>query len=188
MAASLRRGFKAEAERQSQAIRTQLNLGPMGRLSCFVLADHLCVPVASLQDLLDDGASPESVARLARSTSPFSAVTICCGEKYLVVYNHSHPPARQANSVVHELVHVLLKHPPLPALGAGGCRVWEQRYEEEADWLAGAILVPREGAVMWFRRGGQMEDGADHFGVSLELFRWRVNQTGVARQLARSRA
>jgi hypothetical protein len=26
-------------------------------------------------------------------------------------------------------------------------------------------------------------DVADHYGVSVELFRWRVNHTGVARQL-----
>jgi hypothetical protein len=32
-----------------------------------------------------------------------------------------------------------------------------------------------------------LDDGARNFGVSIELFRWRVNHTGVVRQLARQR-
>jgi hypothetical protein len=34
---------------------------------------------------------------------------------------------------------------------------------------------------------GELEAGARHFGVSVELFRWRVNHTGVARQIAARR-
>lgn len=55
--------------------------------------------------------------------------------------------------------------------------------EEEADWLAGVLLVPRDGAFAWLRNGGGMDDGAEHFGVSRALFQWRGNQTGVVRQL-----
>jgi hypothetical protein len=34
-------------------------------------------------------------------------------------------------------------------------------------------------------QNGDLEEGARNFGVSVELFRWRVNHTGVVRQLAR---
>jgi hypothetical protein len=123
MATSLPRGFKAEAERRALTIRADLNLGLMDRLCCFALAEHLGVQVASLNDLLADDTSPESVARLTRPESPFSAMTICFGGDHLVVYNHCHPPGRQANSIVHELGHILLKHPQMPAMGVGGCRI-----------------------------------------------------------------
>jgi hypothetical protein len=49
------------------------------------------------------------------------------------------------------------------------------------------MLVPRESALEWMRQNGDLEDGARNFGVSIELFRWRVNHTGVVRQVAAGR-
>jgi hypothetical protein len=59
--------------------------------------------------------------------------------------------------------------------------------EAEADWLGATMLVPRKSALEWMLQSGDLEDGARNFGVSVELFRWRVNRTGVVRQLARGR-
>ena len=41
--------------------------------------------------------------------------------------------------------------------------------EEEANWLSGALLVPRDGLMRAYRR--QKDEGclADHFGISLAL-------------------
>jgi hypothetical protein len=50
------------------------------------------------------------------------------------------------------------------------------------------MLVPRKSALEWMQQSDDLEDGARNFGVSVELFRWRVNHTGVVRQLARERA
>jgi hypothetical protein len=52
--------------------------------------------------------------------SGFSALTICSRTRRLIVYNPRRPPARRANSVVHEVSHVVLEHPTAPALGDGG--------------------------------------------------------------------
>ena len=71
----------------------------------------------------------------------------------------------------HEIAHVILEHPLSPALGVGGCRRWDPTLEDEADWQAGALLVPREAALRWIQSGRSLEDGAVHFGVSLPLFR-----------------
>jgi hypothetical protein len=38
--------------------------------------------------------------------------------------------------------------------------------------------------LAWIQAGVSLHDGAHHFGVSLALFGWRVNQTGVLRQVA----
>lgn len=184
MAGTFRRGFKTEAERLALSLRAELGLGVTDRLDCNTLAGHLEIPVISLQDLRHHGASSQSVSRLMGRTSGFSALTIREGTRRLIVYNPRHPPTRRANSVVHEVSHVVLEHPPAPALGEGGCRYWDSRLEDEADWQAAALLVPRDGAFAWLRAGGGLSDGAGHFGVSLALFRWRVNMTGVARQLA----
>ncbi len=187
MAGGLRYGFKTEAERIALSVRSELGLTPSDRLDSFALADHLGIPVVSLKELLLDGAERRSIARLLAGDARFSAATVCAGTRRLIIYNPAHPPGRQANSLCHELSHVVLEHPPSPALGVGGCRAWDGRLEAEADWLAAVLLVPRDGAFAWVRRGGDETSGAPHFGVSQTLFRWRVNQTGVVKQLARWR-
>jgi IrrE N-terminal-like domain len=183
MANNLRRGFKAEAERLALSLREELGLAVTDRLDFIALTEHLEIPVISLQELRHHGASSDSISHLMGRKSGFSALTICDGTRRLIVYNPRHPPTRQANSVVHEVSHVILEHPTFPALGEGGCRYWDSRMEEEADWQAAALLVPRDGAFLWLTTGHGLRDGAEHFGVSPALFRWRVNKTGVARQL-----
>jgi Zn-dependent peptidase ImmA (M78 family) len=182
--AALRRGFKSEAERISATTRAELGLTLVERLDCSILADHLGIPVISLPELERHGACAKNIRRLVSADSGFSAMTICVGSRRLIVYNAAHSRRRRANSLAHELSHVILEHPPMPAIAHGGCRKWDDSLETEADWLAGALLVPRDGALHWMRNGGGFDDGAEHYGVSTELFRWRVNQTGVSRQLA----
>ncbi len=185
MSGGLRYGFKTEAERIALSVRAELGLAPTDRLDSLALAAHLGIPVVSLKELLLDGAERANITRLLAVEARFSAATVCAGTRRLIIYNPAHPPGRQANSLCHELSHVVLEHPPSPALGVGGCRAWDATLEAEADWLAAVLLVPREGALAWIRRGGDELSGALHFGVSQALFRWRVNQTGVVKQLAR---
>jgi Zn-dependent peptidase ImmA (M78 family) len=183
---ALRRGFKTKAERIATAMRAELQLDLSDRLDCLKLADHLGIPVIALRELANDGASATSIRRMLAADAKFSAMTLCIGTRRLIVYNPIHSVGRRANSRAHELSHVILEHPPSHQIGDGGCRMWNARLEAEADWLAGALLVPREGALRWMRNDGTV-DGAVSFGVSTALFRWRVNQTGVAKQLNASR-
>ncbi len=179
----LRHGFKADAERIAASVREELGLGGAERLDCVALAQHLGIPVLSLRDLIAYGADRTSVGQLLVAGAEFSALTVCAGTKRLIVYNPSQPRGRKANSLAHELSHVILEHPASPALDATGCRRWDGVLEAEADWLAGVLLVPREGALLWMMNNGSAAEGAAHFGVSGQLFTWRVNQTGVAKQL-----
>ena len=71
----------------------------------------------------------------------------------LVVYNDAHDPVRQRSDLAHELSHALLQHPPKPAIDHRGCRDWDPEMEEEANWLAGALLVSEEAALTIARRG-----------------------------------
>lgn len=183
MPTRLRRGFKADAERICLEIRKEIGLTPHDRLDCLSLAEALEVPVINLSALVSSGASPTSVGILMGSEAKFSALTVTAGDRRLIVFNERHPPGRQANSLAHEISHIILEHPPVPALGEAGCRHWNPVHEEEADWQAGALLVPREGALQWLYNGGTNADGAKHFGVSLALFEWRINHSGARRQV-----
>jgi uncharacterized protein DUF955 len=185
VAEELRRGFKAEAEAIAQAVRGELGLGPLDALDCFALAEAWGIPVVSLGELRADGAEDRSVQRLLSEDAGFSATTVVLGTKRLIVYNPRQPPGRSASSLAHELSHLILEHEAAPAIGIGGCRHWNGVQEAEADWLGASMLVPRESALEWMLQSGELEEGARNFGVSVELFRWRVNHTGVARQVAR---
>jgi hypothetical protein len=187
VAEQLRPGFKAEAEKIAELVRAELRLAPLDALDCFVLADAWGIPVVSLAELREDGAADESVERLLSDDAGFSATTVVLGTKRLIVYNPHQPPGRSANSLAHELSHLILEHKAAPALGVGGCRHWDGVQEAEADWLGATMLVPRKSALEWMLQDGELEAGARNFGVSLELFRWRVNHTGVPRQIARER-
>src|SRR3972149_3131359 len=187
MTSQLVHGFKTLAERTAGSVRDDLGLGPTDRLHSRKLAEYLQVPVVSVKDLKDDGASDVSISRLLSDDAAFSALTVCAGEQRLIVYNPEVASTRQSNSLAHELAHVILEHPPAPVAFESGCRVWNARQEEEADWLAAALLVPREGALKWLASGGTVPTGARHFGVSQALFAWRMNQTGVMYQLKAKR-
>jgi IrrE N-terminal-like domain len=183
VAAELRRGFKADAERIAELVRRDLGLEPLDRIDCFALAEAWGIPVVSLGELREDGASESSIGRLMSAETGFSAATVVVGPRRLIVYNPRHEPGRKASSLAHELAHVILEHEAAPAIGVGGCRHWDGRQEAEADWLGGTLLVPRAGALAWMLQSDDVGAGARNFGVSVELFRWRINHTGVVREV-----
>jgi hypothetical protein len=179
----LRRGFKADAERIADLVRRDLALGPLCRLDCFALAEAWGIPVVSLGELREDGASETSIRRLMSPDAGFSAATIVVGPRRLIVYNPRDESARKASSLAHELAHVILEHEAAPAIGVGGCRHWDGSQEAEADWLGSTLLVPRSSALAWMLESDDLDAGARNFGVSIELFRWRINHTGVVREV-----
>lgn len=179
----VRRGFPSEAERLATGVRSELALGLHDRLDPRCLADLYGVPVCSLTDLVSEGSDPSSVHRLtAVDPGCFSAGTVFVGSSRLIIVNPVHPPGRSANSLAHELAHLLLEHAPGPAIGPGGCRVWDQNMEDEATILASILLVPREAALACARVGLPHSIGAARFGVSTDLMRWRTDHSGAARQ------
>jgi hypothetical protein len=179
----LRRGFKSDAERIADAVRRDLCLGVLDRLDCFALAEAWGIPVVSLGELREDGASDESIRHLMSPGAGFSAATIVLGPRRLIVYNPRQESGRKASSLAHELAHVILEHEAAPALGIGGCRHWDGRQEAEADWLGSTLLVPRASGLAWMLQSDDLDAGASNFGVSVELFRWRINHTGVVREV-----
>jgi Zn-dependent peptidase ImmA (M78 family) len=58
-----------------------------------------------------------------------------------------------------------------------------EEQEREADWLAATLLLPRDGLLHSFARYRDVESVAMQFRVSRELVRWRLNATGVSRQV-----
>jgi Zn-dependent peptidase ImmA (M78 family) len=59
--------------------------------------------------------------------------------------------------------------------------------EDEANWMAGCLLLPREALAVAMKQRVDFEITAKKYGVSREMLRWRINVTGVQRQFDRGR-
>jgi Zn-dependent peptidase ImmA (M78 family) len=183
---TLRRGFKAEAERISAEVRREMNLSLEDRLDPSMLARHLCIPVIDIEMAARRLGKPDFGRYfLIEDVESLSAMTLFHGRKRIVLHNGSHAPTRQASNIAHEISHCLLEHIPGPVLRPDGCRYWNEGMEAEAAWLGGALLVPRIGALQHARAGLAVDQIARHFAVSSHLCRWRMNETGIAQQLRR---
>jgi Zn-dependent peptidase ImmA (M78 family) len=92
---------------------------------------------------------------------------------------------------MHELSHVLLGHEParvdVTEDGLLMLNTFDRLQEEEANWLAGCLLLPRNALMAIRGRGLDLRTAARNFGVSLDMLRYRLNVTGVEYQLARAR-
>ena len=63
---------------------------------------------------------------------------------------------------------------------------YDTEQEEEADWLAGALLLPRSGLLSVYRRTSSSEAIGHIFGVSTKLVDWRLRMTGILMQAKRA--
>jgi Zn-dependent peptidase ImmA (M78 family) len=110
----------------------------------------------------------------------------------LIVLNPSHVPSRQPNNLMHELAHIELNHQParvdVSETGLLLLSDYSDDQELEADWHAGALLVPREGLLKMRTQGASIADIASYFGVSELLCQWRLRMTGVDAQMRRRRS
>lgn len=178
---ALRRGFKSEANSIAREIRVELGLGQTAPLDVFALASLLSIPLLPLSRL---GISTPGAVGHFFDVEPgaFSAVTVFRGNQRIVTYNDRHALSRQTSDIAHELAHALLLHPPVVALDASGCRVWDSEIEEEADWLAAAMLVTEEAAVQIARSGRDLRAAARALGVSQQMLQFRLNVTGARRR------
>jgi Zn-dependent peptidase ImmA (M78 family) len=180
----VKRGFKANAERIATEIRGELNLQAEHRLDPFELAEHLAIPVLSMQQA-SRANSNSSFSKYFSLVDPdsFSAVTVFNGYRRLIVHNETHHPNRQVSNLTHEVSHSLLEHEPTPTIAADGQRYWDADVEEEATWLGAALLIPRDGALDMAKSGQSTEEIAAHYAVSPALCRWRISQSGIAYQV-----
>ena len=66
-------------------------------------------------------------------------------------------------------------------------RTHNEEQEQEANWLAGCLLLPREALLLIRRKGSEDEDACAEYGVSPAMLRFRFNVTGVNAQLRGAR-
>lgn len=183
----MQRGYKAWCERYSADTRGALGLPSTAPLNGRQLAAHLNIRVWTPEDV--PGLSDDTRAVLLRNDgtpSCWSAVTLIVGQKTVVIVNSSHSAGRQASDLMHELAHRIRNHEPeemsISSEGMMLLKAYDKEQEEEADWLAGVLLLPRDALVDIRRRNLPDDDVIKTYGVSRPMYKYRVSMTGLNRQ------
>jgi Zn-dependent peptidase ImmA (M78 family) len=191
------RGFKTWCETIALQHRRALKLKSIDPLRPQAVAASLGVPVFGIEEI--PGLDKQVLHTLLHEDpDSWSAVTITSGRKSVIILNSSHVGGRPASDLMHELAHVIIGHTParvdITEDGALILNTYDRQQEDEANWLAGSLLLPRD-ALMWIRRQRfDLQAAAREYGVSLQMMQYRLNVTGVDYQLrsgrgrARSRA
>lgn len=186
MTATLERGFKARAERASAGLRGELGLTAYDRLNPHQLAAYLDIRLLTPSEV--PGITTELLHQLL-TVDPWgwSAVTIVQGDAALIIFNPRHSDGRQASDITHELAHIVLGHQPATMIMSpdGGLvmRSYDQKQEDEANWLAWAILLPRDALLAMKRNKATVAEIAVAFGVTETLVQYRLRITGIESQI-----
>ena len=187
----MRRGFKSWCERTAAEYRQTLGVPMTAALDPRTLAAHLGVRVLGPEDI--PGLAGTSLTQLTvTGRESWSAVTISQGGVRLVILNSSHPPTRRANSLAHELAHIILSHTSDDAQVSREGFLFRAKFdkeqEDEADWFSACLLLPREGLLGAYQHTPAPAALARCFGVSEALVNWRLRMTGISRQAKRAAA
>lgn len=189
---TLERGFKSWAERTSLAFRKELGVPVDARLMPEQLAAYLGVELWTPNQV--PGMTKELLNQLLK-VDPWgwSAAGMQVHDRGIIIYNPQHSRGRQVSDITHELAHFILDHQPAKIilsadLDGMSMRSFNQKQEDEANCLAWTLLLPREALVRAKGRRLTLEQIAEKYGVTKSLATYRVNATGVEKQLkARSR-
>jgi Zn-dependent peptidase ImmA (M78 family) len=173
------RGFKSWCERVALQQRTELSLRPEDPLDPLTLAGHLEIAVWTAEQV--PGLDPSCLGVLVeKDPESWSAITLCTGAKDLIIVNPAHGGGRRASDIMHEIAHILIGHDPARVdVTEDGLLIlssYDKQQEEEAKWLSGCLLLPREALLLIRRRKMDPETAARTYGVSDQMltFRQRV--------------
>jgi hypothetical protein len=183
-----KRGFKSWCENTSAALRTELKLGAVDALDPWKLAAHLDIVVWRVEEI--PGIHAGCIAVLRADSDSWSAATVCVGTRHAVILNSDHSPARMNSDFMHELSHLVLAHTPARVDVSSDqmllLSTYNRAQEDEANWLSGALLLPRD-ALFNIRRKRLTDHAACRvYGCSQDMLTFRFRVTAVDLQLKRS--
>jgi Zn-dependent peptidase ImmA (M78 family) len=152
------------------------------------LAEHLNIEIRSADELVDR-AELEELDQL--QPGAFSAATFHLpGGRTVTVYNPCNDNGRTNSDIAHEIAHILLNHEvrELQQIGGHTFFTCNPEQEEEANWLAGCLLLPRALLLREAYAGSDPATVAQKHHVSLPMARFRLNASGVLLQARRARS
>jgi len=186
-----RRGFKTWCENIAYGFRRDLGLPKFGPLPPEALARHLGITVWTPDDLPGFDKKHRDQL-LVRDEGSWSAVTLTLPEGRFIIINSAHGTNRRNNDLMHEIAHIVLEHEPAQMVTSPKGLMFLDNYSEqqevEADWLAAALLAPRQAVLNFLSANVDIADAARHFGISDSLMKMVVSRNGIDRQLKHRRS
>lgn len=184
----LKRGFKAEAERISNNFRKDVGLKTHDHLCAFKLADYLNIEVISPEILGIDDKGLDVLMGNTKKSSGWSALTMTdSSNKKIIIHNTRASEARQQSDLMHELAHIICKHEIIVPEGItlpSYMRYYDKSQEAEAEYLGAALQLPRE-CLVWALTTGNMskKEISTNYSASLQMVNYRINTTGIRKQI-----
>jgi IrrE N-terminal-like domain len=172
---------RADCEQIALETREELKLTASELLDPCGLAEYLGIEMVPMHAYMQEVG--DAVRQLTEGECyVFSALTfVAPNGRRKIVYNSAHSKRRHANTIAHEVAHILLEHNPHPLFDQRGQLVMVASEELEADYLAGALLAPRCTVLPVLNRcSGMIESAAAHFGISCNLMAERVKAAKAA--------
>jgi Zn-dependent peptidase ImmA (M78 family) len=184
---TLKHGFKASAERLAKEYREKLKIHPCAALCAFKLAEYLGIEVFKATDFVNADEHINLLSGANGEKCEWSALTMFASSgKRIIIHNHFHSDARQQSDMMHELAHIICDHKheekkhdfELPV----GLRSYNSEQEEEAKCL-GSTLQLATPCLLWANnRNMPYEEIATHFNSSIDMVKYRMNLTGIAKR------
>lgn len=184
----LKHGFKAKAERLAEEYRKKLNLHACAPLCAFKLAQHLEIPVYKATDILNEPADIALLSGKGGVECEWSALTMVTkANNRIIIHNPFHSEARQQSDTMHELAHIICEHKRDNTEHAFevpfGMRHFDELQEEEAKCLGSTLQVAKPCLFWSIKRRMTYEEIASHFNASVDMVKYRVNMTGLAKRM-----
>jgi hypothetical protein len=182
---------KAAAGRLALEVRAEIGLKGHEQLDPVLLAVEYGVPIYPITELGDTKLCAAAISHFGGiGMAQFSAALLPMYPGCCIIENDFHAETRRRASLAHEMAHVLREHQFSAGalLGPDGCRNVDKGVEDQADWLAGELLIPSEAAARLAVRGATNEQVADIYGVSVSYARMRMNLSGAHVRAKRAQA
>ena len=166
--------------------RGWLGVGLMDPLDPYALARGHGIPVYPIDELPDEYCSRDAVAHFTvRRPKVWSAALVPVGSVRIILENTGHSQARRCSSLAHEMSHHLVEHEFGDVLLTDdGCRKVNKKNEDQANFLAGELLITYQAALKAAFADKTNEEIAAIYGVSAQFAQMRMKGARVHAQRA----
>ena len=171
----LEAAFKRRCEAISIDQRYDLNKQPFDPLPAEELLAKLKGEARSPDQM--PNMSQESIARLLNNHDWSAGIIRLC--PLLIIYHPAHSLTRRQSNLMHEMAHILLKHPMVGFDSETGLPKRDTRFETEATYLGGCLQLPRLGLQWAAQQSYTVTQVATHFGASPDMVHFRSNMTRI---------
>ena len=180
----MKRGFKAEAERQAIFYRRLLNLKEHDPLPARQLAEHLKIRLLTPKDILQITNELLNVLLITGRNS-WSAAIFVKNDQHFIIHNPTHSNFRQESDLMHEIAHLICGH-ELKDLETAikGCmlplRKYDKDQEDEAEWLGSCLQLPQKALFYHYKIKKMKEEQISKlFNASAQMVRYRISVSGI---------